>query len=376
MSPTILLAPDSFKGSLGAGRFCEVAEEAILRARPDATVIAHPLADGGEGTLEALAGMEGAERITHSVPGPLGRPVRADSLWFPAKGTAVIEMAQASGLQRLPAAARSPLKATTRGTGELLRHALHLGARRIIVTLGGSATTDAGTGLLAALGYRFLDDAGRPLPPGGGALERLARIEAPDSGLPREVELLGATDVTVPLLGPTGAARLFAPQKGASPAEVEWLERGLARFAEVAARDLGLEVAEAPGAGAAGGLGAALLLLGGRLTPGFALIAGLTGFEAHFRRQRLDLVITGEGRLDHQSAHGKVPVEVAKVAAGHEVPVVALAGEVALPPAEVEALGFHTARSLADPTRPLEENLVLAEKRLAEVIREELPNWL
>ncbi len=367
MSPTILLAPDSFKGSLSARRFCEVAGAAIRRALPDATVLPHPLADGGEGTLEVLAELEGAERIALPVTGPLGERVRADWLRLRAQRTAVIEMARASGLLLVPPGQRRPLEATTRGTGELLAHALRTGARRIVVTLGGSATTDAGTGFLSALGYRFLDKDGRPLPPGGGALERLARIEAPHPALD-DVELVGATDVTTPLLGPTGAARLFAPQKGASPAEVERLERGLARFAEVVKRDLGLEVAEVPGAGAAGGLGAALRVLGARLEPGFGLVAELTGFEARFHPRPPDLVITGEGRLDSQSAHGKVPVEVAKVAKRHGVPVVAVAGEVALSSEAAKALGFDETVALGDDRMPRAQRMMEAERLLAEAV--------
>lgn len=367
MSATILLAPDSFKGSLSARRFCEVAEAAIRETLPDATVVSHLLADGGEGTLDALAGLEGAERVSVTVSGPLGESVRADYLLLHPRRTAVIEMARASGLLLVPPERKRPLEATTRGTGELLDHALRAGVRRIVLTLGGSATSDAGTGLLSALGYRFLDKEDRPLPPGGGALERLARIEAPELDL-GGIELVGATDVTTPLLGITGAARLFAPQKGASPAEVERLERGLERFAEAVKRDLGLDVAETPGAGAAGGLGAGLLVLGARLAPGFALIAELTNFEERFRQQAFDLVITGEGRLDGQSAHGKVPVEVAKVAARHGVPVVAVAGDVALPAEAAAAMGFQEILALGNDTMPVERRMAEAERLLAETV--------
>ena len=374
MSATILLAPDSFKGSLSARRFCEVAEAAIRETLPDATVVSHPLADGGEGTLEALAGLEGAEWVSVTVSGPLGESVRADYLLLSPRRTAVIEMARASGLLLVPPERKRPLEATTRGTGELLGHALRAGVRRIVLTLGGSATSDAGTGCLSALGFRFLDRHGRPLPPGGGALERLAHIEAPGPDL-GEIELVGATDVTTPLLGPTGTARLFAPQKGASPAEVEQLERGLERFAEVVKRDLGLDVAETPGAGAAGGLGAGLLLLGARLVPGFELVAELTGFEETFRRHQFDLVITGEGRLDEQSRHGKVPVAVARIASRLGVPVVAVAGQVALDEAGLQALGFHAARSLVDEKTTPEMAMRDPETALARVVARVVKKW-
>jgi len=368
LKPTLLLAPDSFKGSLTARRFCEVAAAAVHHLLPEARVIAHPLADGGEGTLDVLSTLEGARFIERTVTGPIGEPVEAGHLHLADRNTAVIEMARASGLLQVPSRRRRPLEATTRGTGELLVHALEQNPDRIVVTLGGSATTDAGSGCLQALGYRFLDTAGRPLPPGGGALVRLARIEPPPPPL-GGVELLGATDVTTPLTGPTGAARMFAPQKGATPEEVARLEAGLVRFAEVAARDLGLQVADIPGAGAAGGLGAGLLLLGARLVRGFSLVAELTRFEERFTRNTIDLVITGEGRLDGQSAHGKVPVEVAKVAARHSVPVVAVAGEVALSSEEAKTMGFDEVVALAGPEIPRRQRMAGVERLLAEAVR-------
>ena len=374
MSKSILLAPDSFKGSLSAQRFCEVASAAIHEALPGVTVISHPLADGGEGTLAVLEAGAECSRVPLTVSGPLGQPLAAHYLLLPHRRTAAIETALASGFTLLPRNERRPLEASTQGTGELLAHALHSGMRRVVLFLGGSGTSDAGTGCLAALGFRFLDHHGRPLPPGGGALERLAHIESPNLTLDN-IELVGATDVTTPLYGPQGAARLFAPQKGATPEEVERLERGLLRFAEVVEREFGLAVAQVPGAGAAGGLGAGLLLLGARLVPGFELVAELTGFEERFHQHRIHLVITGEGRLDTQSRHGKVPVAVARIASRHGVPVVAVAGQVALDDAELQALGFRTACPLVDEKTTLEMALHDPETALARAITRMVETW-
>ncbi|MGE5529189.1 MAG: glycerate kinase, partial [Patescibacteria group bacterium] len=256
----IILAPDSFKGSLSARQAAEAMAAGARRAFPDAVLTLVPMADGGEGTAEALLDATGGEKREITVCGPAGRPVRAFYGLLGDGKTAVLEMASASGLNLVPAGERNPLHTTTRGTGELILAALDAGARRVLIGIGGSATNDGGAGLAQALGYRLLDGDGRDLPPGGAALARLARLEAYGAD-PRlgSVEFVAACDVTNPLLGPEGASAVYGPQKGATPAMVAELDHALARFAEVVRRDLGLDVADMPGAGAAGGLGAGLV---------------------------------------------------------------------------------------------------------------------
>jgi glycerate kinase len=321
----ILVAPDSFKGSLSALEAAQAMERGILTVFPDATVIKLPVADGGEGTVEALVAATGGERRVARATGPMGEPLMA--AWGILGGhTAVIEMAAASGLTLVPRAARDPRKATSFGTGELLRAALDHGLRRIILGLGGSASNDGGAGLAQALGARFLDRAGRPLPPGGGALARLARIDL-DGLDPRlaQCEIVAACDVDNPLCGPRGASAVFGPQKGATPAMAARLDAALARFAHVAAQATGRDVADQAGAGAAGGLGAGLLFFtGARLRPGIEIVLEAVGFRDQVGTA--DLVITGEGRTDAQTGMGKAPLGVARAAAAFGVPVVCLSG--------------------------------------------------
>ncbi|MCL6521600.1 MAG: glycerate kinase [Firmicutes bacterium] len=325
----VLVAPCSFKGSLSALEAAEAMAEGWLGARPRDEVIRLPVADGGEGTLEVLLHGSGGRLLRSRVSGPLGEPVEAEWGLLP-DGTAVVELAQAAGLGRLPPGRRDPLRAGTRGVGELVRAALDAGARRLLVTLGGSATNDGGAGLLRALGAELLDAAGRPLEEGGAALARLERLDLTRLE-PRlaGVELAVACDVTNPLLGPSGASAVYGPQKGAGPAEVARLERALERWAErveaaVAPPPSG-RWRDAPGAGAAGGAGFALLaVLGARFEPGARLVLDRLGFDE--RLAGSELVLTGEGRLDGQTAFGKAPAEVARRAARRGVPAVALAG--------------------------------------------------
>ena len=322
----ILVAPDSFKGSLSALGVAKAMERGIFSVLPDATVLKVPLADGGEGTVEALVGATGGRILRERVMGPLGEPVLAEWGILGDGATAVIELAAASGLTLLPARERDPLQASSHGTGQLLRAALDQGLRRIILGLGGSATNDGGAGLIQALGARFLDRAGNPLPPGGAALARLARIEL--EGLdPRlaETELVVACDVDNPLCGPRGASAVFGPQKGATEEGVAELDRALAHFALLAAQSTGRNVASLPGAGAAGGVGAGLLFFTqAQLRPGIQIILEANGFWEHLKTA--DLVITGEGRTDFQSAMGKAPMGVGQAAARLQVPVVCLSG--------------------------------------------------
>jgi len=322
----VVIAPDSFKGSLSAAGAAAAIARGVGRAAPDAQIIETPLADGGEGTVDALVAATGGRFVDAEVHDPLGRPVRARYGLLGEGDTAVIEMAAASGLPLLAPDERDPMKASTFGTGELILHALGRGARELIIGIGGSATVDGGTGMARALGVRFLDEAGRALEGGGEILTRIAAIDM--SGLAGELDgvtVTVASDVTNPLTGPDGAAAVYAPQKGASGEEVEVLEAGLANLAALIRRDVGVEVETAAGAGAAGGLGAGLVaFLGGRIRPGIEIVLEAVGMEE--RLDGADLVFTGEGSVDAQSAFGKTAAGVARAAKRVGAAVFVLAG--------------------------------------------------
>ncbi|WP_225835702.1 glycerate kinase [Streptomyces sp. NK08204] len=343
----VLIAADKFKGSLTAVQVAERVTAGLRRVVPGLRVEALPVADGGDGTVDAAVAA-GFERREVRVAGPLGQEVTAA---FALRGdTAVVEMAEASGLQRLPAGVFAPLTASTYGSGELLRAALDAGARTIVFGVGGSATTDGGAGMLAALGARFLDERGEPVPPGGGGLAALARADL--SGLdPRlsSVELILASDVDNPLTGPKGAPAVYGPQKGASAQDVDTLDAALAHFAKVLETEAGPRAAEyaaAPGAGAAGGIGYGALLLGARFRPGIEVMLDVLGFAPAL--QRADLVITGEGSLDEQTLHGKAPAGVAAAARAAGRDVVAVCGRLALEPAALELAGIRRAYPLTE----------------------------
>ncbi|HBT48034.1 MAG TPA: glycerate kinase [Peptococcaceae bacterium] len=325
----IVIAPDSFKESLEAPAVAAAIAAGVKRVLPAAETIEVPLADGGEGLTSTLVAATGGRRETATVTGPLGEPVRACWGILGDGRTAVIEMAQASGLPLVPREKRNPLLTTTYGTGELIRHALDAGCRRLIVGIGGSATNDGGAGMAQALGVRLLDQQGKDIPPGAAGLERLHRIDK--EGLdPRiqEAEIMVACDVDNPLCGPHGASAVYGPQKGATPEMVPRLDRALAHLADIMARDLGKEVRNLPGAGAAGGLGAGLVaLLGATLRPGIELVMEVVNLE-EILAQGADLVITGEGEINSQTVHGKVPVGVARLAGKYGIPVVALVGSI------------------------------------------------
>lgn len=342
----VVIAPDKFKGTLTADEAARAIEAGFRRARPDVQIVRLPVADGGDGTLAAvLAG--GAERVEARVTGPTGEPVDA-AFALTGDDGALVEMAEASGLRRLPGGRFAPRDATTYGTGELIRAALDRGVHRLVLGIGGSATTDGGTGMASALGARFLDADGNELPPGGAALLRLAHIETADLD-PRiaKTEVTVACDVDNPLVGPHGAATVYGPQKGAAGDDVLLLDSALRRYARVVADDLGIEVEEVPGAGAAGGLGAgAIAFLGATLRPGIELVLDAVGFDEAVASA--DLVVTGEGSLDAQSLRGKAPHGVAKAATAHGVPVVALAGQVSVPEPRLRAAGIEEAHALTD----------------------------
>jgi glycerate 2-kinase len=332
-----LVAPQEYKGTLTAAEAAAALAEGLRQGAPGVELDVAPLADGGPGTVDALLTGVGGERVTLTVQGPLGTPVRATYGLLDSGRTAVIEMAAASGLSLLAPEERDPRRASTSGTGELMRAALDGGCERLILGLGGSATNDGGTGALAALGFRFLDAHGAPLPPGGAALKRLARVET-DGRHPRlaQVELLVATDVTAPLLGPDGASHLFGPQKGADAAAVAELESALAHLAETVSPRL----AHLPGAGAAGGFGYGLAALaGGKLVSGYGLVARTLRLPE--RLAAAEAVLTGEGRFDRQTALGKGPGALAREARALGKRTVMFAGIVS-PDVEASTSPFDT----------------------------------
>jgi glycerate 2-kinase len=325
----IVLAPDSFKESMTATEAVAAMRAGVVTVLPDADIVGVPMADGGEGTVDAVVDALYGHRIKVEVAGPLGRTVPARYGYVPLRQLAVIEMAAASGLELIARDERDVLNASTFGVGQLIRDALDRGAEEFLIGLGGSATNDGGTGMLTALGAVFTDADGTPLPPGGAALQRLDRIDL--SGLDprlRDVRIHIASDVTAPLLGPTGASAVFGPQKGATAADVECLEAALTRLVAVTAATLGRAHPERPGAGAAGGLGFALLdFLGAVAKPGVEEVAETVGLERAVKDA--DWVFTGEGSVDAQTVMGKTPFGVAQVAKRAGARVVIFGGRVA-----------------------------------------------
>jgi len=323
----VVIAPDSLKESLCAEDAAQAVAEGVRCACPEAEVVLAPIADGGEGTVAAMVAATNGRECIADVTDPLGRPIRAAWGLCGDERTAVVEMARASGLELLTSAERDPMRTSTRGTGELIAAALNAGARRIVVGIGGSATVDGGTGMAAALGVRFLDAAGDEITDcRGGRLADIANVDISgrDARLD-ECDIAVACDVTNPLTGADGAARVYGAQKGAGPAQVEELERGLANLSRVISHALGIEVNDLPGAGAAGGLGAGLVaFLGARLQSGVATV--LDAVDLRGKLTGADLVITAEGRVDAQSAFGKAPAGVAALAAELGVPCIVLAG--------------------------------------------------
>ncbi|HQO36228.1 MAG TPA: glycerate kinase [bacterium] len=324
----ILIAPNTFKESLSAPEVCDAIRAGILAAGFDGEIVSVPMADGGDGTMNALVASTGGEIRSVTVSDPLGRPVRAAFGLLGDGQTAVVEMAQASGLWRLFPAERNPMLTSTHGTGELIAAALEAGASTVIVGIGGSATNDGGAGMAQALGYHLLDANSDEVTGTGGTLYRISRIDS--SAVISELSsarIRVACDVENPLVGPKGATRIYGPQKGATSEMFPILEAGLENLAALWERDLGVSVKDRPGAGAAGGLGAGLVAFcGAELEPGFDLVAEVSGL--HKALKEADLVITGEGRVDASTAFGKVPTGVARLAYTAGVPVVCLAGDI------------------------------------------------
>jgi glycerate 2-kinase len=365
----VVIAPDSFKGSCESPAAAAAIAAGWRRGAPDWETVTLPVADGGEGTLRALIGSLGGQIVRHTVTGPHGRAVDAELGLIPAEGpagrlTGVVEMASASGLHLVDPTPESAATATTYGTGELIKAALDAGVERLILTLGGSATTDGGIGMAQALGVRLTSATGARVAPGGDGLRDIATVDlaALHPGLAR-CEVIAACDVDNPLYGPRGAASVFGPQKGADETTVQMLDAGLRRLGEVCAS---LADPESPGAGAAGGLGfAALAFLGAELHSGFDLVADAVGLGSAIAGA--DLVITGEGRLDTQSLGGKTPVGVMRLAQARDVPVVVIAGDVSQGASGALAAGMTAVFSASPGPGSLHDALGRVEDDLSRV---------
>jgi glycerate 2-kinase len=353
----ILIAPDKFKESLTANEVASALRDGFRSVFADANFDVIPVADGGEGTAEIFLEAMGGEWVEVATHDALGRPINASYAWISSGNVAVIDMSAASGLWRIPAEARDPSRSTTFGTGELAADAIGRGAKNLLVGLGGSATNDAGVGMAAAMGWKFLDDQGRQVPHQPVEFSRIRRIVAP--GTRPSCDVTGLCDVRNPLLGESGATRVFGPQKGATPEALALLEESLAHVARLCREQLGKDLSCAPGAGAAGGLGFGLLaFFQAKLESGFSVVSRLTELES--KVAGADLVITGEGRLDAQSLQGKAPFEISRIARDHGKPVIGFAGIV-----EDDLQGFDACIPIANGPLTLDESRL----RAAELLR-------
>ena len=373
--PAVLIACDKFKGTLTAAQACAAVAAGVKAVWPGAQCVTRPMADGGEGTARVICEACDGEWLTEEVTGPLGDKVKAGWAWLPETKAAIIEMSEASGLKLLDATRRNPWRATTAGTGELMQAGIRKGAERLVVGIGGSATNDGGSGMAWAMGYRFLDAEGKGFFPLPANLLTLARIVTPENFSPPEV--IAACDVTNPLLGRDGATAVYGPQKGVRLERIGEFEAALEHLAEIVRRDLGMDLTEAPGAGAAGGLGFGLMTFcRAKMQPGFDLVADVTHLEAAVREA--DLVITGEGCVDAQTLHGKGPAGVADMARRLGKPVVAVGGIVDESVREALNAKFHAElaaatsdnlqEALKDPAGAVERTVVAAASQLKSVL--------
>ncbi|MCQ6561404.1 glycerate kinase [Paenibacillus mendelii] len=362
----IVIAPDSFKGSLSAVGVGSAIERGIKRASHNSVTKVIPMADGGEGTVDCLVHATKGRMVQVPVSNPLGREIDAGFGILGDGTTCVIEMAMASGLYLIDAHERNPLHTTTYGVGQLIKAALDQGCRKFILGVGGSATNDGGAGMLQALGVRLLDEHGETVGFGGGELCRIAeiQIEALDPRI-ADCEIAVACDVDNPYVGPKGASAVFGPQKGATPPMVEQLDQGLRHFADLIERTLGIAIHDIPGTGAAGGLsGGIMAFLNGKLESGVSVVARVMELESAV--QDADLVITGEGQVDYQTASGKTPYGVAQVAKKHRVPVIVIAGSVGEGIDTLYEHGVSAVVSIVNRPMTLDDAMVRAEKLLEE----------
>lgn len=365
----VVIAPDSFKESLGSIEVAQALARGVLQAAPQAQIHCIPMADGGEGTIDAVLAATAGQRRELTVRGAMGWPVKANWAWL-ADGAGLIEVASVVGLASVSPGDRAAMQASSYGVGELIKAALDAGATRIVLALGGSATNDGGAGMLQALGVGLYDAAGKALPPGGEALALLARLDV--SGLDPRIAatpIQAMVDVNNPLCGPSGASYIFGPQKGATKTQVQTLDAALGRFADVCASVLGQDDRDVPGVGAAGGLGfAAKVFLKADLRPGFELVAELAGL--HTAIAQAQLVFTGEGRLDAQTAFGKTPAGVVRLAHGAGVPVVAVAGALEPGYESLYDCGLSAAFSLASGPMTLQQAYERTAELLAQCARD------
>jgi len=351
----IVVAPDSFKGSLTAVEVSDAIEQGVREIFPEAKIVKIPMADGGDGTVQCLVNATGGEIIRKKVTDPLGNEVLASYGILGDKRTAVIEMAEASGLTLVPENKRDPLITTTYGTGQLIKSALDQGCRKMIIGIGGSATNDGGAGMVQTLGVKLLDKDGEEIGFGGGELKKVFRIDTKylDNRL-SETKVLIASDVSNPLCGSKGAARIYGPQKGATPEIIEELDESLGHFAEIIKRDLNKDIKDIPGAGAAGGLGASLMaFLNAELRPGIEIIIEIVKLEQTIKDA--DLVITGEGKIDSQTIYGKAPIGVAKIAKKYDIPVIAVAAIIGDDADIVHQHGIDNLIKVSEPPMSLTE---------------------
>jgi glycerate kinase len=360
----IVVAPDSFKGSVSAKDASLSIKRGIIKVYKDINIVCIPMADGGEGTVQPMVDATGGEIVNVKVYGPLFQEVEAFYGILGDGKTAVIEMAAASGLPLIPDGKKDPMKASTYGTGELIKHALDKGCEKIIMGVGGSATNDGGHGMAKALGVRFFDKQGRDIGYGGGSLDKLYSIDV--SGMDMRIkncEIILACDVENPLCGPTGATYVFGPQKGAMDGVLERLDKNLEHYANIIKSALNIDIKDYPGAGAAGGLGGgALAFLNAKMRKGVDIVINMVGLDDHVKDA--DLVITGEGMMDYQTQFGKTPFGVAKTAKKHDVPVIALVGKIGKGANALYSLGIDSIFSIVDGPMTLEEAMMNGEKLL------------
>jgi len=370
----IVIATDSFKGTLSSHQVCQIIADVIAEYRPNASIVKKPMADGGEGTARTMIENANGRWIPKKVTGPLpDMQVDAGFAWFDNDKTALVEMASASGLELLEPRQMNPLKTTTYGTGQLIKAALDYGAKKILLAVGGSATVDGGIGAAMALGFEFLDHHQNPVPLGGQALNQIEKLIVPENLTLCPVEVL--CDVDNPLCGDHGAARIYAPQKGADPPMVEQLEKGLTNLAGIVRKTLGLDIKNIPGAGAAGGLAAGAIA--------FMNAAAVSGIETIITRSSLpaelesaDWVITGEGSFDQQSLRGKVVYGILKAAEKSPAKIAVIAGQVNVPPQTYQPLGITTAIPCRQPDMSLEEAIKNAPTLLADAAKKFATEYL